>query len=299
VIAVGEALVGAGDVARLQPILDAMPGLREYGFECRLGQLGSSVDFACSLGVPPSVEARRWIRGWPTWGRYADCGEGAREMLGSAWAEFDVDGDLAEPAGIFLCLRRSVGLERVDRLLHEALGWTAPPALAETLRAVAAALPDAHLGGVGCLAARAVPGVRLLLRGPRIPAGLSSLGVVGAADRLQEVLDVLGDWPDEYLLALDVMDGVGQRVGYEAYLHHPLFIAARWRALIASLAATGLCTAEKAAALREFPRFDTPSAVARISHVKVTSRPAGGLEARAYLCFTSLQSSPSPADSLC
>ena len=201
--------------------------------------------------------------------------------------------------------------ETMARLL---LGHELPARVRHNLGVCLAALGEhEYVFQVGLMLARGTEAVRLCLRlgSPgRTLEYLAQVGWPGTPDDLKEALG-LAALVDYTWLDLDVGHDVSPKIGLECYFerHRQPSSEPRWRPFLGALVRAGLCTVDEQegllaypgqvrelrgapwpAALRDAARLldghRTSAFVRTLHHVKIVCRPAGALEAKAYLAAT-------------
>ncbi len=319
-----EALVTPAARRTLQTLPGFLPKCAVLGvLETRLAADDAQVDFqACLWARHGSQEALEAGLGRvEQWAAADDRGDGARRTAavlrawttpGSlfhrvpvVWLEFDLESGAGAPFPfVGLCSEeRTVGsarssLEERDALraiMATLLGRELPEGLGRVLDECRAALPDgAYLRHGAAMSNRGREAIRLVvcMRRHDLPAYLGRIGWRGAPG-LAELIDRLGADPPTLNLQLELADGVQAPIGIEYCYPTSPREDPRWRRLLAALAERGACSAEKRAAVTGWPphasdRADArfwPVRVRRFLSVKVTLRPPGVVDAKAYLAF--------------
>jgi len=333
------------DISSLARVLPSTLAYNTFGFECRLGEELPRADFlvlaraSCGrdslAGLHPTSTLPARLMTDPVWSRvrdfsshWADPSSPLYHAVDNVWLEFDVDGpapdvpvpsiffgpqsndqiDDIEVAGEPNAEGRLATVERTIRLLA---GGEPPPLrmLEGCFRALSS---DEQVFQVGLMLSRGEDAVRLCIRMRSVERILEYLTVVGwpgdEAD-LRGVLEPLARSVDRVVLAIDVGDAVGAKIGLECYFYENRQPRRepRWGAFLNSLVLQGLCTPDKREALLAYSGyFDQnahgvpwPAALRRASrllggrslstfvrslhHVKLVHRPGNPLEAKAYL----------------
>jgi len=338
-------------------VLPSTLAYNTFGFECRLGEELPRADFlvlataSCGLdglaGHNPTSRLPDSLMADPVWRRVRDLATSWAEpssplyhAVDNVWLEFDVDGPVPGipvpsvffglPADPRTDATREPGnrpRDTVEAAARVLSGDEPSPRALETLsRCFLALLPDEHVFQVGLMLSRGAGPVRLCIRLrslERIVEYLVGVGWPGDEATLRGVLEPLFRSVDRVLLDIDVGETVGAKVGLECYFddkrqprREP-----RWGVFLDSLVRQGLCTADKRAALLEYPGYVDqnaegiawPAALRRSSqllagrslsifvrslhHVKIVYQPGSPLEAKAYLAanhywHTPVSSSP-------
>ena len=169
--------------------------------------------------------------------------------------------------------------------------------------AIADTLPGgAQVFQMGVMGARAVPAVRLCVKGldpGTIVRWLAVIGWPGDRARLRGALARLMPLCGEIALNVDLLpDRVGPKLGIEMYSARPTPSMDTWQPLHDELGARGLTRADKLAALQDFPSFQRyrqadvclrtphlgyPVLVTNLHHLKLVFVGDAAVEAKAYL----------------
>jgi hypothetical protein len=301
---------------------------RAVYLECRLGAGSAPVDMiarvepdgaAILAGRNPAARLAPGVAAGPGWRRVARLCErwldGAAPFAGVVthlWLEFDLEGatpgaPLPQPS-LFAALRDDAAAtlsapewERLADGLAAALAPHGAPAGAgrRVAELVARRPAGARVPYLGVMSARAVPAVRLYLRGPssaQVAPFLRSAGWSDAAAELAPVLDDLSSTPHPLVLRMLHVDVAGAplaRVGVElGFAREPqLRGELAETAMLERLVDRGLCTRDRAEGLAAWPgiRFCAlPHELwrgvmsRRVNCVKLVAG-AGALEAKGYL----------------
>ncbi len=333
------------DISSLARVLPSTLAYNTFGFECRLGEELPRADFlvlaraSCGrdslAGLHPTSTLPARLMTDPVWSRvrdfsshWADPSSPLYHAVDNVWLEFDVDGpapdvpvpsiffgpqsndqiDDIEVAGEPNAEGRLATVERTIRLL----AGGEPPPLRMLEGCFRALWSDEQVFQVGLMLSRGEDAVRLCIRMRSVERIMEYLTVVGwpgdEAD-LRGVLEPLARSVDRVVLAIDVGDAVGAKIGLECYFYENRQPRRepRWGAFLNSLVLQGLCTPDKREALLAYSGyFDQnahgvpwPAALRRASrlldgrslstfvrslhHVKIVHRPGNPLEAKAYL----------------
>ncbi len=325
-----RALVSADAWAAVGRAASLLPAAvtRAVYLECRLGAGSAPVDLitrvdpdgaAILAGRNPAARLPPEVAAGPGWRRVARlCAgwlDGAAPFAGVVthlWLEFDLEGatpgePLPQPS-LFAALRDDAAATLsagewaglVDGLVAALAPDTAAAGAGRRVAELVAGRPaGSRVPYLGVMSGRAVPAVRLYLRGPRsaqVAPFLSGAGWGDAAGELAPVLDDLASTPHPPVLRMLHVDVAGAplpRVGVELGLAREpqLRGALAETAMLERLVARGLCTRERAAGLAAWPgiRFCAlPHELwrgvmsRRVNCVKLVAG-AGALEAKGYL----------------
>jgi hypothetical protein len=303
-----EALVTIRGIARL------LPPVSTVGFEAHLGTAVSRVDFA--VCIRPSE--CRWLNAgcpWPdlagrggespAWKKLRDlteCWEDSTCSLNSGiynlWLEFDVQFPVIPVPNVLIGLRGSseavsIAQAATDLLLGNRIANSTWRSVETCFGAMPA---GGHVFQIGVWLARPLDGLRVCVHGipiKQIPSYLSSIGWRGDGARLQKMLPCLDRLTHSVAIDLDLVQEVLPRLGIECLpveARRPEFDT-RWKVLLDSLVADGLCTHSQQAALLSWPGYNHrrliwPSVFVRgLNHVKLVLEPNGEVQAKAYFGF--------------
>lgn len=306
-----ESLVDHLALQRLRPIARGFPGDVLAVLEVSLNAGTAVADFSVRLTTPSQARSlaeenllphqrgflRRWSRQSPD---FAD--------VASVWLEFDLGREpQGQPAPI-VCVRLRQGFDYgwlANELFPALQGRPLSPSQDHLIRNCLAELP-AGLTVLYAFSLRPRPGdaVRLELYGKDLTVMLEYLASVGPPGSVQRVKDLihLVEDGDRFHLSFDLAEEVAPRIGIECGFERQPQREPRWAELFDRLVANGLCASEKRDAVLRWPGYDTlwtaadrwpqeatgDYCVRGLSHVKLTSEPVRGVEAKAYLVLQSL-----------
>jgi len=336
-----DALVGEEARKRLRRIGDQLPdALAEVlVLEVRLDDdpqvdvsvaAGTRRQLGVLAGTDPNVRLTPELVTDPAWRSAARLARRSLNLTGTPdpllpviWLEFDADpASFAPPApATFVAAAPSPAAGSADWDLAGTVAailatatWGDAPRLDEPVgRLRAAGIGVRMVGYFGnrpSAAARLVCGLEPVLRNAadlpgRLVAALTDCGWYGPQDAFARWVRTCANWTDTLHLSVDVTaDGVLPRVGIEAKqdTHRPPRADPRWEGLLAELAAAGLCTPAKLAAVLElrgghdghvlYPRRYRQW----LNHIKVVVAADGSAAAKAYP-FAQEIGTPRPAGS--
>lgn len=234
------------------------------------------------------------------------------------WLEFDLDGRKSAPEpSIFLSFSPAPGREAfavAERALDILLGGPLSPAVrANTSRCFEACRGAARVSHVGAMLPRQTEALRICvshLAADQILPYLNEIGWRGPACELEAMMARLGAFAGQIgLLDIDAGVEVQPTVALEYACRREPHATEGWAGFLGLLAGQGLCAPEKRAALLDWPGYTKPgdgpapwpgfllaaslleppdkfSMIARtLSHVKISLKPQGPPEAKAYLQF--------------
>ena len=306
-----------------------------WGLEVRLGDPAPRADFLWEVtregsGIPTlagrnphdsAAEVTAALRQrspfWHEIGRFAEEWLDTvdwRRRLRNVWLEVDSAATSSDTAleacldrpSLFLGPNRSVAGSDRELLGHlAALGRRLYGLDLDQARidAIADTLPgEAQVFQMGVMGARAVPVVRLCVKGldtGTIVRWLAVIGWPGDRGRLCGTLARLKPLCAEIALNVDVLpDRVGPKLGIETYGARQTLSMDTWQPLHDELSARGLTRADKLAALKDFPSFQRyrqagawrrtpplgyPVLATNLHHLKVVVVGDAAIEAKAYL----------------
>jgi hypothetical protein len=305
-----QALISDEARARLRGLGCKLPPFRHGIFECRLAADEPQVDFCCKYGagdlldvVPPTAD--------PIWRLLGDLSRElgrpdsvigrSVDLLG---LEFDVDQRAAVgPPSLFFAFSgedTETSLQALDAIVAHVQGGL-DIGCRDRLRHCATALPPgAHFNYVGLMLGRQQRALRIGIERITPQASiLEYLARVGWDGPIGALRTFLSSLPAPLqrstpVVALDVGERIGQRVGLEFLLCHDQAVReGRAREMLDHLVDLGLCSAEKRTAVLAWPepswceRFlgqpAEPGLHRIISHVKLSWSGDAEPRAKVYL----------------
>lgn len=330
--AIPEALVARDERKWLEEAVAKLPPIPRVALELRLEEGAGAVDlhqFISSSEADANILGRYLLRGEaaPISGAplreflsdWAGNVDGLRDDLNGLYLEWDRPHgqDLPGAPAIFLPLegrmgrkaerdgRRTALIDRAERLR---------PGNGTILRAGVDALGEHLPAGVSVNYLGFMVGrdgaFRVNLRGVRpeaLPALLEAIAWPGDAAAAARHFGRLVDLADRVIVGLDLAPRLQPSIGFEAVLDAPPELEPRWGALLDSLCAEGLCTAEKRKALETVhgplypeqpgqpwpaswlvaavlsPPHHVPWLERRISHLKLSIAADRRVSAKAYV----------------
>ena len=317
-------IVSPDAMARIRAVAQHLPPCSLAGFELRLADDQSTIDFGVRLphGGPglasPLASNAMWQQVQRLCNAVASRSGPLHAQVSTVMLEFDLDrSPAAIPIpGVFVILRPDHSCTARDLLALA--DWLQPEqpihVSFDMLSRCHDALPSAaSIGQVGLLSARPGKSLRLGLRGMRAAALFPYLDAVGWHDppgvlhRLVEEIAPLAD--PSVILSIDLAETVGPRIGVEFYVRSGTDDDRRWRTLFACLAERGLASPRKMDAILAWPGVTEQGRagslwaddlalgdalfygsaasvfVRSINHIKVAYQPGHAPEVKAYLAF--------------
>ncbi|ACY13423.1 hypothetical protein [Haliangium ochraceum] len=333
-----DMLVSPASRDKMVEIGNYLPGsmTRFFGFECRLDDLQGNADVLVCVSPYdqersiladrcPSIHLPAKLWDEPVWRRvraFAEAWNDAQHTLHdevlNVWLEFDLhthEQPWRAPSVFF-------GARADDKHAQEWMGTTALPllrpsglgaALQTSLSRCIEALPaSAYVFQTGLMLSREDSPVRICIKDLPSDATVSYLqrvGWDGDFSGLERILAPLRGLVDRIDLDLDLLDGVGPKVGLEcSFAGKPLpEKEPRWGRFIEHLVEQGLCEAALAQPILSYPRIYSeaapkqhwPSALRSLSallgsqflstivcnlhHVKISYHSQAGAQAKLYL----------------
>jgi ubiquinone/menaquinone biosynthesis C-methylase UbiE len=316
-------LVSPLALSPIQALAQQLPPLSLAGFECRLGDNQSRVDFqvnlpSCNLNLPESfLTSPVWRFFQDFYQEWADPTAYLHQWVAQIHLEFDIDGQPSQvpiPC-IFLELNQEIEREALEliEIASRLLSPEKSSLLESNLKLCTDSLPDgARITHLGAMLSRPAEGVRINVKG--IPPEnlldyLVKSGWQEPTNALSNLVSILAKLVDEIVLTFDVGERVYPRIGLECFLEKQPQHEPRWQIFLDHLVETGLCTLAKQNALLAWPGFsqkaDQPelwpkslSAIdlffgsqalsvfwRTISLIKIVYQPGSPLEAKGYLAF--------------
>ena len=329
-------LVSAAAIPWLRAVASVLPPVHRAGFECRLADTEHQVDLQqgifASDGEPAQLanflaQAGPANDAWAAVHRVAERWSTPDDLLHGAidelWLELDaapVDGGAALALGdvrpsVFAVLERagadSVSIAR--ELVRVLVSGEESAVLGRALtRCSLACSKSARVSHVGVMLGRSLSAMRVHVRGLPVrefKRYLSRIGWAGEQEEIAALAQVLLDYGDWVVVCLDILGDQIMRVGLECFFAAKRGLDPRWRPLLERLRVLGLSSADKAAALLQWPATFTPlnspgpwpeDLIARsltepedalgafdrrLSHVKLTFVPGQRVTAKAYFGY--------------
>jgi len=333
--AIPASLVSAENYARILDVASRVPGVCALGgfyFEFFLGETAARADIsfraAADNGCPGTLAVSQPTDLWPrddAWltlrrlaSKWCSPGEPLQEEVESIWLEFDINGPQPYSPSFFLTpihhhQSRARHIQRC-RALFAVLFWElgeaiSPAGIAAALSCLERLPGKAWLGQIGCMLSRRPAVLRLCLElpGEAILEYLREIRVPADLPRVAAILELLSPYDDEFILHLDLMEGLQPKVGLDLMaLHGRQLLDPRVEGVLDELCRLKLCTPAKREALQNISgstamgadlvnwppalrrrclqsRLDELSYFIRtISHLKVVIEPGRDLVAKAY-----------------
>jgi len=319
----GPGLFSDESLLRIDRAMAGLPdGQSFYGFECRLTDDRSEVDFGTGiakddgsrervLAEPVDTDAAAWEavrRLCAAW----KASPSLDRLMRCVFTEIDLGGerDVVPPPSLFgridwlrqtnwsdeLAVAESAALEFLVAAYGREIG---PVPRAGFDLAVRSLPPNGWLHGIAAMLGRPGQPLRVGVWVPRwaLREYLARIGLDSESDALMELVGLYPDARGPFVeLALDLGHGVHPRVGIEFTMDRQQDHAGRFVSpLLDRMVEAGACAAEKAAALAAWPGRELvdlpgvgwPICVTRqLSHLKIVHEPEGGPLAKAYLTVT-------------
>ncbi|UBF28793.1 hypothetical protein K9N68_13655 [Kovacikia minuta CCNUW1] len=318
-------LVSAEALSHIQPLAQILPASSLAGFECRLGENQSGVDFQVRLPCLDQSLPEEFLA-TPAWQflqdfyqDWASPNSSLRQEISNVGLEFDVNEQLSQipiPC-IFLQFRKETVLD-TERLMQmvRLLNPQISPRVESNLRLCVDSLPTgATISHLGAMLSRSVDAIRVNIQriSPQeLPDYLAQLGWSDQANTFSTLTSTLSKFVDFILLSFDVGDRVFPRIGLECFLNQQPYDnpdESQWQQFLDYLVEAELCTPDKKNSLLSWPGFSQQSSAPElwpanlslgdrllgskavslfsrwISHIKVIYQPGYPLQAKAYLGF--------------
>lgn len=265
-------LVSRKAFSNIQALAQSLPPLSVAGFECRLGQAQSRVDFfVCSpcivLNLPKVVFTH------PTWQTFrqfcqdwTDLETDLRRIVEYIWLEFDLIGKPLQvpiPCISFTLKQKTVGDCRLREIAIKSLIKLLQPCdsllLESNIRTCVDSLPNgARIAHMGVMLSRPAKAVRLVVKGispQQLPDYLRQIGWKDPTNTLPTLIPNLCNFVDSIALAFDVGESIYPRIGLECFLNKQSFIdKLGWQSFLDDyLVKEDLCTPGKRNALLAWP----------------------------------------------
>lgn len=324
-------LVSPEALSHIQPLAQILPPSSPAGFECRLGENQSRVDFETYLPLEPNLPEQFLTH--PTWQSlqklYREWSlptSVLRQVIQGIGLEFDIDGcldDVPVPC-IFLELKPIAAgggdelIETASSLLNRRLSAQ----LELNLKLCADYLPPGafftHLGAM--LSRSSEEAIRVVVKGltpEQLIDYLTQIGWTDPTNTFSALVPTLSEFVDYIMLSFDVGKRVYPRIGWEGYITASDQDRPQLQLFLDYLVAQELCTPSKRDALLAWNGFSQPSFAPElwpkniswgdrflgsravslfsrwINHIKVVYQPGKPLEAKAYLGFAHAWFDPS------
>ncbi|KAM3102287.1 hypothetical protein ACKFKF_04355 [Phormidesmis sp. 146-12] len=316
-------LVSTEALSHIQSLTQILPAFSVAGFECRLTDEQSRVDFQANLSYGAPSLPEKFLK-HSTWRllqgiiqQWTDAEAFLHHRVRDIWLEFDLDGEpLQVPIPcIFLTLNQEA-ISEPQQLLEIAaklLNHPLPSLLESILKHSIDHLPDkAYISHIGAMMSRTTQAVRINARGMSPEQLLDYLVQIGWTDpthTLRSLVTHLSEFVDFIHLSCDIGESVYPKIGLECFLIQQPKHEPRWQLLLNYLMEIGLCTSAKQHALLGWSGYSQKASqpelwpnnlhwgdlllgarafsifTRKISHVKIVYQPGAFLEAKAYLEF--------------
>lgn len=291
------------------------------GFECRLRERASQVDFQMGyvpgVSLPPTFLENSVWRLIDSYGSYLLTIPANKRPPLKIILEFDCDqpDSLVPIPSVFLALKKMEPenspdvIAEAEQLLQESVPCKG------MLGKISTTLPDlARVSHLGFMLSRPDNAVRVNISGLgtlEIPAYLKTLGWKSDTAQIEEALEIINPVTSNVVLAIDLVDErVSPRLGLELFINFDLTNPiGQWNPLLDLCVSQSWCTMEKAAGLKNWIGVSQPISDAEkwpsslkalesimsagaysflyryINHFKLIIRPDYPVEAKAYLGF--------------
>jgi hypothetical protein len=307
--ALPPALVSGAARRRLRALAARLPFIPCVGLECHLGASAPRVDLLTYTSDWDVLRA--WADGVPLARATARSRALIDRWVDAFVLEFDADGARPQPPAMFLNFRPDAIVDEATLLeLAGCLIGPLPAGAEGSLRRCAAAAgDDLQVTHLGVMTSRAGRPLRVNLGTVAVDALTAFASAMAWPPErraaLGSLVDLVRPFAHHVVLAVDIDEAAPSRLGLECYLPSTSEGGAGWGRMLARIGADGMCTAEEATALLEWPRrtadhgIGWPPAYARVArflgpgyggvmsrtvnHLKLISTPGEPLRAKAYL----------------
>jgi hypothetical protein len=317
-------LVSVEALAHIQTVAQFLPPLSLAGFECRLGNGQSRVDFQVNIPLNPRTFPKQFLA-YPQGKAFLDFFHNWNEpasllnqYINRVILEFDLPNTYPLQVSIpcvFLDLSQTP-LNETQEIISLALSQLNYPtslSLQSNLQICHNSLPDgAKIDYLGVMLPRLAHGIRIVVKGIsgcQLVDYLRKIGLTVSMDFLPNLILTLCQFSDSIALALNIDERIYPQIGLECFLTQQHPDESKWNLLLDYLVEKGLCTSVKHQALLTWPGFSQkadqpdlwPSNLdwgdkfistqggsvfwRKISHIKISYHPDVPLEAKAYLAF--------------
>jgi hypothetical protein len=315
-------LVSPAALSYIQPLAQTLPASSMAGFECRLGEDRSGVDFQVRLpcleqNLPEEfLTAPAWQFLRDFYQDWASPNSSLHQEIENVGLEFDVSEQLPQvpiPC-IFLKFKQETVID-AERLMQmvRLLNHQVSPLLESNLRLCVDSLPaGATISHLGAMLSRQAKAVRVNLKGispEQLSDYLMQIGWSDPTNTFFTFTSTLSEFVDYILLSFDIGDTLLPRIGLECFLYNQPYEEPQWQEFLDYLVEAELCTLAKKNAFLAWPGLSQKSSVPdlwpdnvsfgdrflgsrvfslfwrRLSHIKLVYQPGIPLEAKGYLAF--------------
>ncbi|HEY9852263.1 MAG TPA: class I SAM-dependent methyltransferase [Leptolyngbyaceae cyanobacterium] len=316
-------LVSSEALSRIQALAQILPPFSIAGFECRLGEKQSRVDFQVSfphlnLNLPENFLTHSF---WQTFQdfcqEWVDPTSLLHRNVDRLWLEFDLpDRSSQVPIPCFFLSLNKDNIREFQyfiKTILRLLNYRTDSILESNLLLCANCLPNkARIAHIGAMLSRPTQEIRIVVK--EIPSQelcnfLDKIGWIDTTNKFKSLVAILSEFVDSIALTFDVGDTIHPRIGLECFLEKQPYDEPRWQTFLDYLVEEGLCTPAKRKALLAWPGFSQKADIPElwptnlaggdlflgsnvlsvfwrtINHIKVIYEPGNLLEAKGYLAF--------------
>jgi hypothetical protein len=315
-------LVSPEALSHIQSLTQILPSSSLAGFECRLGENQSGVDFQVRLPCLDQNLPESFLTN-PAWQFLQDFyrnwtmpNSSLNREIENVGLEFDVNEQLPQVPipSIFWQFREEAainaeGLIQMVRLLNHQIS----PLLESNLRRCADSLPaGVTISHLGAMLSRSVKAVRVNVQGISPERSLDYLKQIGWTDptnTFSTLVSTVSEFIDTLILSFDVGDTILPKIGLECFLNKQPYAQPQWQLFLDYLVERELCTPAKKNAFLSWPGLSKKSSDPdlwprnisvgdrflgsraysvfwrKVSHIKLVYQPGIPLEAKGYLAF--------------
>lgn len=310
-------------LGEIQKIAKYLPHSSLAGFECRLGESQTKVDFQISVN-PHSFKITKEFMESSTWKKILNFFQDLqmsfllKEQIKRIGLEFDLPNDqpwvLPIPCIFFHLNPLSIDeTQALIILILKSLDYEYSSSLQHNLQTCYNSLPNgANIKYVGLMLSRSNQALRIIINGlvnEQLIQYLEKIGWSASTEPLYKLVSQLTLFSDMIALALDVGKTIQPKIGLECFINKSPSEDPRWNLLLDYLVEQRLCTLAKHQAILAWPgicmksdhpdlwpsnllwgdRFVNSQGVSvfwrKISHIKLSYHSSLPLEAKAYLAF--------------
>ena len=267
-----DELVSPAALSDIQKLSRILPPLSIAGFECRLREGDSRVDFqVCIPCFEPKLSES--LSNYPEWifiknlcHEWVEKNNFIHQFLKFIILEFDVTEELSKipvpciflsfdnKFAVDLINHKTIGADKLIDLSSRLLNRQISPILQSNLQLCVDSLPkDAYISHLGAMLSRPIDAVRINAKKipiEQIPDYLAKIGWVESTDKFALLLCELSKFCDYIMLSFDVGESIYPKIGLECFLDkQPQENEPRWELFLDFLVRNQLCTSAKRDAL--------------------------------------------------